>query len=444
MRKNIIPMSIIGMLLLSSFIITPISAEDEMFIISDPEPADNLENVDIYQQTVSAYISYNGVSGGTDPGSFYWEIGGEYVITNSSTKDVQGRKDAELKVPLPLNTDISWYVYVIDIKGNELNKTFTFKTTEQSEPPIITINITDPTPVNESDEISIDYELVSVYVEVEIRYPRPIIPQYLPFNYTISGDNISTTSGYSSYPDTITADILGPLQNNTIINWSVNINASAYGEKFYKNVTFWFKTFNNRPVAEFTNTTHGLKVDFDGTLSYDSDGKIANYTWYFGDGSKGYGNKTQHIFGGNGTYLVSLNVTDDGGKSDNKTVPVTVKNDVDNIPPTIQIIQPARAFYIGNTKIRPLLFRMALVIGTITIKVDASDSGSGIAKVEFYINNKLVNTSYEPNEDGLYTYKWTRDRIRLIHLFKITVVAYDRAEPSNNATTKPMFVRKYL
>ncbi|MGF3584346.1 MAG: PKD domain-containing protein [Thermoplasmatota archaeon] len=307
---------------------------------------------------------------------------------------------------------------------------------------IIEITIGNITPVNGSIEIPIDQKNVSVYVEAEKIYSESIFPEYVNFLWEIGGKNITKSNGenHDGY-GTIVANISGPLYTNTNITWYVNVTVIDEDVIYYRNETFWFVTYNELPVADFSNTTHGLKVDFDGTLSYDVDGAIVNYTWYFGDGSEGYGNKTQHIFGYNGTYFVSLNVTDDGGKSDNKTVPVTVKGVTDTIPPTIQIIQPERAFYMGNKKIRRFFFRIAFVIGSITVEVNASDSGSGVSKVEFYINNKLVNTSYKPNEDGLYTYKWTKDRIRLIHLFKISVVAYDRY---NNTASDSILVKKFL
>jgi hypothetical protein len=327
MKKNIIAMAMISMLLLSSFMITPTLALGSSFTISDPEPTNTSKDVDIYQQTVSVFISSLYGGPGSTPENFDWEIGGDHVNTNSSSYDGPGRIEAKLKVPLPENTSISWYVCVKDNKsGKELIKeTFSFKTEEQHEPPIIAINITNPDPANESIEIPVILNVVSVYIEAE-RQIQQSSEEYLAFNWTIGGDNISTTSGYLTSPATVTADIMGPLYSNTIINWYVNVNVSENGEKTYKNATFWFKTFNNRPVANFTNTTHGLKVDFDGSLSYDSDGAITNYTWYFGDLNISYGNTAQHPYDKDGSYNVRLKVTDDAGKTGNKTIPVNVKN----------------------------------------------------------------------------------------------------------------------
>jgi chitodextrinase len=340
MKKNAIAMAIVGMLLLSSFMITPTLALGNPFIMSDPEPTNTSKNVDIYQQTVSVFIEYQDQGGGSTPQTFYWEISGDYVITNSSSNDVSGRKEARLRTPLPYDTVITWNVCATD-GPNKIEEIYSFKTINKPvppEPPIITINITNPDPANESTEIPVDYDAVSVDIQVDER--RDTAPQYLAFNWTIGGDNISTNSGHapSSSSTTVTADIIGPLPSNTRINWYVNVNASSEsGEKMYKNATFWFKTFNNPPVADFTNVTNGLKVDFDGSLSYDSDGNLTNYTWYFGDLNISYGNTAQHVYDKDGSYNVRLKVTDDAGKTGNKTIPVNVKNSLPtaNFKPTI-------------------------------------------------------------------------------------------------------------
>jgi len=336
------------------------------------------------------------------------------------------------------------------------------------------------------------------------------------FNWTIQCDNGQQNGSTDETNGTKTLSLSDLKYLTTYYVW---VNATDVGSVIATRAIYHFTTVENQnPVADFKNTTYGLKVDFNGTLSHDPDGTIVNYTWYFGDGSKGFENKTRHIFDDNLTYFVSLNVTDDGGKWDNKTIPVTVKNaapvadftfkvkdknvdfdasnshDIDGaivnytwdfddgsasyqmkpvhtypgeyhtynvilkvkdnkgnstnvsklvttndtIPPTIQITQPERAFYIGNKRIRPLFLRMAFIIGSITVEVNATDSGFGIAKVEFYVNGVLKgNDTTVP-----YTYNLTKDRIlRFVHMQIIKVVAYDKA---GNSATDRMLVRKLL
>jgi len=114
-------------------------------------------------------------------------------------------------------------------------------------------------------------------------------------------------------------------------------------------------------------------------------------------------------------------------------------SEAENKAPKVCIVKPQRALYIFNTMIRKYLlpFRIPLIIGKITIVANATDEDSGIEKVEFYINGELKgNDTTEP-----YTYNWTWDRLRLIHLFIIKVVAYD----NEGATAEEcMIVRKFL
>ena len=111
--------------------------------------------------------------------------------------------------------------------------------------------------------------------------------------------------------------------------------------------------------------------------------------------------------------------------------------ETDNSPPTVTITKPQKGLYIFNRKILPRFIRPALIIGSITIEANATDEDSGIEKVEFYINGKLKGN----DTSAPYTFEWKRDRIRLIHIFFIKVVAYDYDGASN---FDRMIVRKFL
>lgn len=72
---------------------------------------------------------------------------------------------------------------------------------------------------------------------------------------------------------------------------------------------------NNAPTASVRAQAGGLvftPIVFDATGSSDPDSDPLNYTWSFGDGTKGFGNVTSHSFAAAGKYNVTLNVSDGG------------------------------------------------------------------------------------------------------------------------------------
>ncbi len=74
---------------------------------------------------------------------------------------------------------------------------------------------------------------------------------------------------------------------------------------------------NHCPTAVITtDATAGaapLKVRFDASKSSSPDGKIASYTWDFGDGTAGHGATVSHTYKKNGQYEVILSVVSDSG-----------------------------------------------------------------------------------------------------------------------------------
>ena len=81
------------------------------------------------------------------------------------------------------------------------------------------------------------------------------------------------------------------------------------------------------------------------------------------------------------------------------------------------------------------IFITTLVIGQIDVNVTASDSQSGMNRVEFYINNYLKAT------DHAAPYRWTWSERGGFFPYTITVKAYDNAE---NPSTWDLLVWKIL
>lgn len=82
---------------------------------------------------------------------------------------------------------------------------------------------------------------------------------------------------------------------------------------------------NQPPVADFTFTTNLLTATFT-DQSYDPDGTIVSWSWNFGDGGTSTVQNPVHTYPANGTYPVTLTVTDNDGATDSVTKNVTVSD----------------------------------------------------------------------------------------------------------------------
>jgi len=81
---------------------------------------------------------------------------------------------------------------------------------------------------------------------------------------------------------------------------------------------------NVPPVANFSVATNKLVATFT-DASTDSDGTIASRSWNFGDGTTSTATNPVHTYARQGTYTVTLTVTDNGGATGNSSKAVTVR-----------------------------------------------------------------------------------------------------------------------
>jgi len=135
----------------------------------------------------------------------------------------------------------------------------------------------------------------------------------------------------------------------------------------------------------------------------------------------------------NGTwneYTEPFDITEDGvytlyyysvDKAGNEEEEKTKTIKIDKAMPTVTIIKPREGYlYIEDREIMSTVFGNTIIIGKITIVVDASNHESGISKVEFCIDNVLQESvTQQP-----YAWQWNYLAIGT-HLIK--VIAYDNA-----------------
>lgn len=105
--------------------------------------------------------------------------------------------------------------------------------------------------------------------------------------------------------------------------WYVMIHAYNTFSGLTLNASYDTGSSNTAPTANFTVSTSDLTATFHDTSS-DSDGSISSWSWNFGDGASSSAQNPTHTYASEGTYTVSLTVTDNGGLTDSHSASVSV------------------------------------------------------------------------------------------------------------------------
>ncbi len=106
----------------------------------------------------------------------------------------------------------------------------------------------------------------------------------------------------------------------------------------------------------------------------------------------------------------------------------------DTTPPTLVITKPKNALYFLNREIIPLA-NGTLIIGPIDVDVTATDNDSGIDRVEFYVNDQILQGS-----DTTAPYSWLWNK-RALFRQTLIVKAFDK---EGNVNSKEIEVWKFF
>ena len=166
----------------------------------------------------------------------------------------------------------------------------------------------------------------------------PVVGATVTFNASASGDpdghivNYSWDFGDSTFgSEALTSH---PYVSAGTYNVTLNVtdNDSLNGTIYHDVVVRPRPPGPRPPVADFgaspSPTNPGSPVTFDGSASFDPDGRIVSYTWDFGDSTAGSGVMATHAYANPGVYTAILTVVDNQSLSSNATHQVTV-----NAPP---------------------------------------------------------------------------------------------------------------
>lgn len=152
---------------------------------------------------------------------------------------------------------------------------------------------------------------------------KPRFDDTITFNATTSSDSDGTISTYSwSFGDgNTTTGQTATHSYGTNGEFTVTLNVTDDHSKWDTFSQTFNVTANSGPTAFFTYKTFfpmpKVRVSFYADESVDSDGTISSYFWDFDDGENSTGERTYHSFDNDGSYNVTLTVTDDDGDTDN-------------------------------------------------------------------------------------------------------------------------------
>ena len=253
---------------------------------------------------------------------------------------------------------------------------------------------------------------------VEVANQPPVAdPGDTPSSQVDTGETISFDASQSIDPDGTILHYHWQMGDGTIYNTTSPSITHAYsnsgtytvtltvtdndGATNTTTITVTVEESKQIPHASFTLSSSSPKIDeilnFDASGSIDSDGTITKYAWNFGDGTSATGEIATHSYSLEGTYTVTLKVTDDDGTTDTTTRTVTITKPIESDKVTPE----------------PEAGEDQTVKNGTTVNLDASLSTDnvGIIKYEWNFGDNTtgtgITTTHTYEKPGNYTVKLT-------------------------------------
>jgi hypothetical protein len=160
-------------------------------------------------------------------------------------------------------------------------------------------------------------------------------------------------------------------------------------------------TVNTPPTANAGGphtANEGDTVQFDGSGSTDPNGPIFSYLWTFPDGSTSAAVKPSYTFPQDGTYNVTLTVTDTAGSTATDTSVVTVNN----LPPVLTP-PPNQTTYEGNLVTFSANFTDPGVLDTHSASINWGDGTTTSGTVSEQNGSGTVTGDHRYYEEGTFT-----------------------------------------
>lgn len=190
-----------------------------------------------------------------------------------------------------------------------------------------------------------------------------------------------------------------------------------------------------RPGVEYTFCIQGV-TDPEGDMIYALwDWGDGNFSGWLGPFNSGETFCASHAWSQEGTYMIKVKCKDIYGSENAWSNPFTIIIEAEK--PQIEVIKPLSGLYINNKRFFPQFFHTSLIIGDIDIIVNVSDQVSGVARVEFYIDQELKANRTTPP----FSILWTNASKKLFHAHSINIVAYDNV---GNMAENEILVRRFF